>query len=336
MRLTDPVIREGPQVKVGYVACDSFGARGMCVCIETPDVVVTVDPGAAVEPGHFPLPIERRHALFEEQQAAVRAACARSQLIVISHYHLDHFLDRRDAECYGGRTLFVKNPDDMPARQLETARAFHKTIDGLPEQTMVADGRKFKYRKTTISFSVPVWHGAEDAEPGRVIMTEVSRGREKVLVSSDVGGPLPEETTDLIVGARAQTVILDGYPTYLLGQFATDYNLVRSVVNVCRILASPAVKTVVLDHHTARDYRYPAFYKPAYDKARALNKTFGTAAEILGRTSMVLEGLKNYGPTRWHKWAPLERADARRILERARDEGRIAPVWLEAFDRWVT
>ncbi len=335
MRLTDPIIREGPRLKVNYVACDSLGTRGMCVCIETPDVVVTVDPGAAVEPGHFPLPVEQRHALLKEQQAAVRAACARSRLIVISHYHLDHFFDARDAECYGGKVLFVKNPDDMPAKQLGTARAFHKTIDGLPEQVTVADGRKFKYRKTTVAFSPAVWHGAEGAEPGRVIMTEVGWGREKVLVSSDVGGPLTRETTGIIVSAKARTVILDGYPTYLLGQFATDYNLVRSIVNVCRILAAPAVKTLVLDHHMARDYRYPAFYKLAHDRARDLGKTFGTAAEVLGRTSVVLEGFQNYGPTRWHKWQPLERAEARRVLERARDEGRVTPDWLDEFDRWV-
>jgi len=335
MRLTDPVIREGPQVKVNYVACDSLGSRGMCVCIETPDVTVTVDPGAALEPGHFPLPIERRHSVLEEQEAAIRAACARSQLIVISHYHLDHFFDRRDAGAYGGKTLFVKSPEGMPAKQLDTARSFHKTIDGLPKEVIVADGRRFTFKKTRISFSPAVWHGADGAEPGRVIMTEVSRGREKVLVSSDVGGPLTKETTDLIVGSKAQTVILDGYPTYLLGQFATEFNLSRSIINVCRVLAAPAVRTLVFDHHMARDYRYPAFYKLAYDRAKALRKTFGTAAEVMGRTSVVLEGFQNYGPTRWHKWAPLERDEARRVLERARDEGRVAPDWLGEFDRWV-
>ena len=335
MRLTDPVIREGPQIRVDYVACDSLGTRGMCVCIQTPDVVVTVDPGASVEPGHFPLPIERRHAVLDEQEAAIRSACARSQLVVISHYHLDHFSDRRDPERYGGKTLFIKNPEDLPAKQLETARAFHKAIDGLPRETIVADGRKFKFKKTQITFSPPVWHGAEGAEPGRVIMTEVSWGKEKVLVTSDVGGPLEKSTTDIIVAAKARTVIVDGYPTYLLGQFATDFDLVRSIVNVCRVLAAPAVKTVVLDHHMARDYRYPAFYKLAYEKAKKLKKTFGTAAEVQGRTSLVLEGYQNYGPTRWTKWTPLERPDARKVLQRARDEGRLTPDWLEAFDRWV-
>jgi uncharacterized protein len=296
---------------------------------------VTVDPGASLEPAHFPMPVERRGALLDEHDAAIRSACGRSQLVVISHYHLDHFSERRDPERYGGKTLFIKNPDDLPAKQLETAKGFRKTIDGLPKETIVADGRKFKFKKTQISFSPPVWHGAAGAEPGQVIMTEVSWGKEKVLVTSDVGGPLEPATTDLIVDAKARTVVVDGYPTYMLGQFATDHDLVRSIVNVCRILAAPTVKTIVLDHHMARDYRYPAFFKLAYEKAKKLKKQFGTAAEVLGRTSAVLEGYQNYGPTRWHKWFPLEAADARAVLERAVAESKLDKAWPTLFDRWV-
>ena len=335
MRLTDPIIREGPQLRIDYIACDSLGARGMCICIETPDVVVTVDPGASLEPAHFPMPAERRRSLVEERDTAIRSACTRSQLVVISHYHLDHFSEERDLERYGGKTLFVKNPDDLPTKQLETATSFRKTIDGLPRETIVADGRKFKFKKTAIEFSPAVWHGARDAEPGTVIMTSVSWGREKVLVTSDVGGPLEAATTDIICSAKAQTVIIDGYPTYMLGQFATDHDLVRSIVNVCRILATPAVKTVVLDHHMARDYRYPAFFKLAYEKAKKLGKQFGTATEVMGKTSAVLEGYQNYGPTRWQKWFPLEAGSARSVLERATAEGKLDQDWPEQFDRWV-
>jgi predicted metallo-beta-lactamase superfamily hydrolase len=166
-------------------------------------------------------------------------------------------------------------------------------------------------------------------------MTTVSRGRHKALVTSDVGGPLEAATTDLICQSKAQSVVCDGYPTYQLGQFATDFDLVRSMVNVCRILAAPGLKTLVLDHHVCRDYRYPAYFRPAYAKARQLKKQFGTAAEVLGRTSAVLEGYQNYGPTRWQKWVPLETADARKVLERAVAESKLDKTWLDSFDRWV-
>jgi len=335
MRLTDPIIREGPQLHVRYVAFDSLGTKSMCTCIETPDVTLTIDPGASVEAGTFPLPVERRQALYDEQLAAIRAACARSSLIVLSHYHLDHFQPERDAELYGGKVLFAKDREDMPAKQAETATRFLRSIDGLHKETIWADGRKFKFKKTRISFSPPVWHGAEGADPGRVIMTEVSWGKEKVLLTSDVGGPLEKSTTDLICAARAQTVVADGYPTYHLGQFATDYDLVRSIINLCRILAAPGLRTLVVDHHMARDYRYPAFFRLVYEKAKRLKKTFGTAAEVLGKTSLVLEGYQNYGPARWNRWFPLEAADARQVLAKAIDVGKLSADWVAAFDHWV-
>lgn len=335
MKLTDPIIREGPQVHIHYVAFDSLGAMGMCVRIETPDVVITVDPGAAIEAGSFPLPAERRSALYEAQLQAVRESCARSQVIVITHFHLDHLIPNRDQEIYGDKTIFTRDPDALTDKQASTASRFLRDINGLPKDILFADGRKFKFGKTLLEFSGPVSHGVEDAKPGTVIMTQVSRGREKVLITSDVGGPLTTDTTDLICGAKAQTVVLDGYPTYLLGQFATDFNLVRSIVNVCRILESRDLRTLVIDHHLARDYRYPAFFKLAYDKAAKMKKQFGTVAEIQGSRSLVLEGYQNYGPTKWQKWFPLESAGARAVLERAVAEDRLGAEWLAAFDRWT-
>ncbi len=335
MRLTDPVIREGPQIHAHYVAFDSFGVKSMCVRVETPDITVTIDPGAASEANSFPLPMEKRQALLDQHLAAVREACARSQAIVISHYHLDHLQTTREAEMYGGKTILARDPTLMSAKQAETANRFFKTIDGLPKERLWADGRKFKFRKATIEFSPAVWHGTRDAEPGTVIMTSVSWGKEKVLITSDVGGPLETATTDIICASKAHTVIADGYPTYHLGQFATDYDLVRSIVNLCRILAAPGLKVLIADHHLCRDYRYPAFFKLVYDKAKQLKKQFGTAAEVMGKTSLVLEGYQNYGPTRWHKWFPLEATDARAVLERAVAEGKLDKEWPSLFDRWV-
>jgi predicted metallo-beta-lactamase superfamily hydrolase len=335
MRLTDPIIREGPQLHLRYVAFDSFGVKSMCVLVETPDLAVTIDPGVAAEANSFPLPVEKRRALLNQYQEAIRQSCARSQAVIISHYHLDHLQVSRAVDMYGDKTILARDPAVMSAKQAETATRFFKTTDGLFKERLWADGRKFKFKKTTIEFSPAVWHGTRDAEPGTVIMTSVSWGKEKVLVTSDVGGPLETATTDLICSSKAQTAVVDGYPTYHLGQFATDYDLVRSIVNLCRILATPGLKTLVADHHLCRDYRYPAFCKLVYDKARQLKKQFGTAAELTGKTSVVLEGYQNYGPTRWHRWFPLEATDARSVLERAVAEGKLDTEWPSLFDKWV-
>ena len=111
--------------------------------------------------------------------------------------------------------------------------------------------------------------------------------------------------------------------------------LVRSIINVCRILAMPGLETLVIDHHMARDYRYPAFFKLAYAKARQLGRRFGTAAELTGRKSMILEAYQDYGATKWRRWSPLEEDDARRVLRKAIDEGEVDKRWLKDFDRYV-
>ena len=335
MKLTDPVIGGGPRVRADYIAHDSFGVKGLCTRVITPDLALTIDPGASLEARSFPLPEPERNRLLDEHLAACRDSCADSKVLVISHYHLDHFLAGRDTEAYGDRVLFLKSTADLPPKQVSRADKLLRSIDGLPAETITADGREFKFGRTRVSFSAPVWHGTENADPGTVIMTTVRRGKEAVLITSDVCGPTERATTDLICESKAHTVILDGYPTYHLGQFATDHDLVRSIINVCRILSVRELKTLVIDHHMARDYRYPAFFRLAYAKAKRLGRAFGTAAELLGRTSAVLRGYQDFGPTKWHHWFPLERDDARAVLERAVTAGRVDKDWLTDFDRWV-
>lgn len=335
MKLTDPIIREGPQVAVHHVAFDSLGVMSMCTRIETPELSVTVDPGVSLQSAVFPTPEPQRRELLKQYEQAVADSCAHSQAIVISHYHLDHFTPQRRPEIYAGKTVFAKSLDNLPPKQLETAGRFFKAIDGLPSQTIWADNRRFKFGKTELGFSAPVWHGRREAEPGTVIMTDVKRGREGVLVTSDVIGPTEAETTDTICAANCRELVIDGYASYLIGRFASDVELIRSIINLCRILAQKTVRTVCLDHHAARDYRYPAFLRLVYDKARRLKKRFGTAAELAGRTSVVLEGYQNYGPTRWHRWQPLDLDTCRRNLERAASAGTLDPAWLTALDRWV-
>ncbi|MBN2537886.1 MBL fold metallo-hydrolase [candidate division WOR-3 bacterium] len=335
MKLTDPVIGGGPKVQPEYVAFDSFGVMGQCTLVTTPDVVVCIDPGASAESASFPLPEPERRALEARYLDACRAAAAKAKAIVVSHYHLDHFLDARDPGVYAGKVLFAKALDDLPPKQLARAERFHATIAGLPDETVWCDGRRFKFGRTEVAFSEPAWHGEENAEPGTVVMVEVKRGREELLFTSDVCGPTFTGTAEFVANSGARTVILDGYPTILLGQLETDLDLVRSVINVCRILHSKGLKTLVFDHHHCRDYRYPAFYRLAYDKARQLKKEFGSAAELAGNASAVLRGLQDHGPTKWKKWAPLDLNACRTAVERAAPDPKTKKSLLRDLDRWV-
>ncbi len=336
MRIPDRVlIREGPAVSLICVAVDSFGVKGMCVRIETPDLTVTVDPGVSPQTAEFPLPEERRKELQAKYTQAVIESCIHSQAIVISHYHLDHFLSQREPRVYTDKIIFAKDIADLPQKQQETAQRFFRAIDGLPKEIIWADGRRFKFKRTEIGFSPPLWHGRLAAEPGKVIMTDVKRGKERVLVSSDIAGPVDETTTDRICQINPREAAIDGYPSSLSDSPATDLELLKSIINISRILHLPGLKTLVLDHHLARDYRYPALWQIVYRKAAELKKRFGTAAELKGEKSLVLEGLQNYGTTRYHRWQPVTADTARALLAKKVTEGKIAADWLTAFDRWV-
>ncbi len=328
MRFLDPPLLQP-------VAFDSFGVKAMCTRVETPDLIITIDPGVSVQSEQFPLPQKTLEQLLHRYEEEVLTSCQRSQAIVISHYHLDHFTCQRQPDIYAGKIIFAKALDDLPVKQQETAKKFFKMIDGLPKEIIWADSRKFKFKKTEISFSDPIWHGKADAEPGKVLMTFISRGKKRVLVSSDIAGPVDEKTTNLICAFNPHEAVIDGYPSFLEPEPSNDLELIKSIINICRILYLPGLKTLILDHHLARDYRYPVLFKTVYQQAAKLKKGFGTAAELSDRKSAVLEGLQNYGTTRYHRWQPLEPSDLRNTLQTAIAKGEISLDWLNSFDRWV-
>jgi predicted metallo-beta-lactamase superfamily hydrolase len=329
------IIPAGQGLSVEPVAFDSMGIKGMCSRVKTPDLTITIDPGVSAQTEQFPLPQNLLQQLLTHYEAEVIDSCARSEAIVISHYHLDHFTPKRESRIYAKKLIFAKALNDLSQKQLETAKRFFKTIDGLPKEIIWADARRFRFKKTEIAFSEPIWHGRAAAEPGKVIMTTVHRGREKVLLSSDIAGPADPQTTEQICAINPTLAVIDGYPSFLVPAPATDLELVKSIINLCRILNLPGLKTLILDHHLCRDYRYPALFKTVYEKAATLKKRLGTAAEIAGQGSAILEGLKNYGTTRWHRWQPIEPEDLRTCLSAALNRGQISPDWLIAFDRWV-
>ena len=327
-KLKGEQILAGSNLKIQPVAFDSFGVKGMCTAVQTPDISILIDPGVSAQSEQFPLPSALRQELLNHYEAEVFSAAKDAEIIIISHYHLDHFLDRRDPALYGDKIVLAKSPEDLPEKQKETARRFFQKIDGLPREIIWADGRRFRFKKTEIGFSPPLWHGKADAEPGRVIMTEVTRGREKFLVSSDIAGPVADQAIDLISAVQPQIAFIDGYPTFLESNPGTELSFIISLLNITYLLLSPFVKTLVIDHHLARDYRYPALFKPLYRLAEKMKKKLGTAAEILGRRSAVMNGLESYGTTRWHHWQPLEAEIIRTIVTSALSSGKIEPRWL--------
>lgn len=78
-------------MRVIPIASDSMGTRSMATFVETRDLKVIIDPAVALGPkrnGLPPHPMEIEK--MEEDWREIREYTARSDVVVITHYHYDH------------------------------------------------------------------------------------------------------------------------------------------------------------------------------------------------------------------------------------------------------
>jgi len=312
-------------LRVRYVAFDSYGVKSSCIRVETRDVITVVDPGIASERPSFPLPRKERRALRKRYEAEIRKACSDADVIVITHYHYDHYIP--DQEPYRGKRLLVKDPEHSINRSQRWRAG--RLLEGLEADVEVADGECFTYGSTEIRFSKPHWHGVEGSKLGYVLMVSIDDGERRLLYTSDIDGPVLREVADEIIEIDPDILIIDGPPTYLLGFIFAYYNLARSIVNLCHILEESRAETIILDHHLVRDYRYPELLHLVYRKAREVSRRVCTAAELMGLRPMVLKAYEIHGPTRWREWNPLNRGELLDMLRNAVENDLLGAEWIE-------
>lgn len=97
-------------IKFKPVWFDSLGAKSSCILVLTPDARILIDPGVAVMHPSFPASSADKWRWCEQAERAIRAASRKADIIVISHYHYDHFTDF-EAELYRRKLILAKNPN---------------------------------------------------------------------------------------------------------------------------------------------------------------------------------------------------------------------------------
>lgn len=90
---------------------DSLGSKSSCTLVKTPDVSLLIDPGAAVMQPSFPASWAKKLYWYERAILAIKRAAKRADVVVISHYHYDHFIDF-DRSLYENKLLLAKNPNE--------------------------------------------------------------------------------------------------------------------------------------------------------------------------------------------------------------------------------
>jgi hypothetical protein len=100
------------QLNIHLIWFDSMGAKSSSLLIETPDIKILVDPGAAEMQPSYPLPNSEKQRLRQEALDNVKRAAQKADIIFISHYHYDHHtLPQEAREIYKDKQLWIKDPN---------------------------------------------------------------------------------------------------------------------------------------------------------------------------------------------------------------------------------
>jgi len=286
---TPLIIVRSALLNVKPLAFDSFGVRSMATFVETDDVAVLIDPGVSLAPIRYglpPHPLEEQR--LKERWADIKAHAARSDVLIVTHYHYDHH-DPEEPEIYEGKIVYLKHPTEkINKSQAGRAAHFLTQLDELPMSLDIADENEFTHGSTTIKFSPPVYHGT-NPKLGYVVEVSISCGGEKMVFTSDVEGPAVADQADFILQESPDLLILDGPMTYMLGFRYSQKSLALSIENINRIITETSVKWILIEHHFMRDLKYNERIPEVYDCAAENGVNVLTAAEYLGRDVDMLE-----------------------------------------------
>jgi predicted metallo-beta-lactamase superfamily hydrolase len=272
----------------------------MCTFVETPDVRILIDAGVALGPRFRKLPHPREYRARNECRARIREYAAKSDVVIVSHYHNDHHTPNytetvwvgssaEEAETiYRDKVVLVKDiRNSINFNQRKRGWMFQRFIKRVGSKCEVADGKVFDYGSTKVKLSQPVPHGEEESGLGWVLMTTVESAGEKFLHASDVQGPMSNGTTRLVLKEKPRVLVLGGPPLYLQGFRVEEEVIRRGIENAAKIARK--IPIVMLEHHLLRSENWKEAAKMVFDNAAESGHEVATAAEYLGQQPALLE-----------------------------------------------
>lgn len=251
------------RIKVVPLADESLGVRSMALFVETPDVRILFDAGVSLAPRRYGLPPhpEEFRAVKEARRRIIEYA-RRADIVTVSHYHFDHYTpgfkswyewteDDTIREIYDGKVVLLKDfKNNINFNQSKRARAFLKALEGVCEEVVVVDGRRYEVSETVIEASPPLPHGPEGSKLGFVLAFTVRCRGESLLYAPDVQGPMAEEALRVIASVEPNVLIIGGPPAYLAGKKVKREDVERGLRNLAE--ASKLAEEVVVTHHILR------------------------------------------------------------------------------------
>jgi predicted metallo-beta-lactamase superfamily hydrolase len=287
------------------LAAESLGVRSAAFYVETADVKILIDPGVSLAPLRFglpPHPLEIR--AMNESWRVIKEYAARADVLIITHYHFDHF-DPTEPLPFNGKVLLIKHPkENINASQRARARELIKNFRTLPRRVEFADAGQFTFGTTEVRFSPAVPHGP-NTKVGWVVETSIREGEACFVHSSDIQGASLLQHVAFIRAEDPDTLYLDGPLTYMLGQGFSFDDLRDSNENICDVLETTGVQTLIVDHHLLRDPNWKEEAGEVFGRAEKIGKKVVTAAGFLGKEDELLEARRRQ-LFAWHPDMPEE------------------------------
>ena len=278
-------------MRVRLLSFDSMGVRSMCTVVETGDAKIMIDPGAALGPRRYglkPHPIELERLRI--CKALIAEEAADSDLIIITHYHYDHFPRPSDnIEWLRDKRILLKDPSNMINwSQRRRAAYFLERLRKVEARPEVADGGGVRIGRSRIRFSKPVEHG-NDSRLGYVLQVLIADRGEKLLHSSDVEGFVSGDQVRFVRESKPDILICDGPMTYMLGNKFGEEDLENSLRNLASLVRAGFLSDLIIDHHLLRDLEWRARIQPLLDLAEGYGVRVSTAARFMGLEELLLE-----------------------------------------------
>lgn len=280
--------------RVRIVAADSMGVRSLATFVDMCGVSVGIDLGAALAPRRFGLPPHRvEYERLEGALDTARRLVRESDVIVITHYHYDHYI-RGEPEIYYGKRLLVKSIErDINWSQRFRGYMFLKR-SGLVDRAYVVpgDSSTFTLDRLVIELSKPVWHGEPGSRVGKVLMVRILCEGDSLIFTSDVQGPADPDAISILRSwskPRPNLIVLGGPPTYFSGILVAEDAVRKGLDGLEIVLRDVRPEVLVVDHHLLRDIGYLKHIERHARVASELGVKLMTAAEYEGRPVEQLE-----------------------------------------------
>lgn len=271
------------------LAFDSMGVRSMATYVKCKHMRVLIDPGASLAPSRFslpPHPIELKK--LAESWKSIVCHAKKSDVLIITHFHYDHYNPWENLEIYVGKVVLIKHPKEkINFSQKKRAAYFLDKIKDLPKRLEFADGRTFDFKGVRIKFSHSVFHGTNQ-RLGYVTEVLIEETH-KVVFTSDVEGPAIKEQVDFILENDPDFLIVDAPMTYMLGYRYSHESLHASVENLIKIMKETRVRNLIVDHHFMRDLNFKEKLSSVFEVGRKMGIKVMSAAEFLGKPVEMLE-----------------------------------------------